>query len=166
MKQTARAKRKAHRQANPKKQGRPEIPYSPQYALQVRQVAALGAKNTDIAKVFGVNPNVILKWCRENPEFSNAIKEGRLDPDNRVEASLFRRAIGGDVTACIFWLKCRRPYVWRDRRTQDEADDAGSEVRQRLQNMTSDQLRKFIQSGQQPKQILDVQTKVERNGHK
>jgi len=66
---------------------------------------------------------------------------GKVEPDNRVERSLYERASGysydavkiflpagakkpiyahyvehvpPDVTACIFWLKNRKPAEWRD----------------------------------------------------
>ena len=34
--------------------------------------------------------------------------------DERVVDSLYRKALGGDTTAMIFWLKNRRPSEWRD----------------------------------------------------
>ena len=47
-----------------------------------------------------------------------------MDPDIKVAESLFRRATGyshdakhypPDTTACIIWLKNRRPDIWRDK---------------------------------------------------
>lgn len=35
--------------------------------------------------------------------------------------SLYSKAIAGDVTACIFWLKNRRPREWRDVQHLDQA---------------------------------------------
>lgn len=146
--------------------GRPEIPYDPRYALQVRHVAALGAKNGEIGKVFGVTLPTLLKWRREHPEFAFAIKEGREDPDNRVEASLFRRAIKGDVTACIFWLKCRRPTVWRDRRQLEEGDGANP-TRDQIRGMSSAALRQLLAPREEPKviELLPAPTQQATNGN-
>jgi len=57
---------------------------------------------------------VIDKWINEIPEFSGAVKKGRAISDMAVVDSLYNRAISGDVTAMIFWLKNRRPAEWRD----------------------------------------------------
>ena len=35
--------------------------------------------------------------------------------DYEVENALLAKALGGDVTAMIFWLKNRRPDKWRDK---------------------------------------------------
>lgn len=163
---TARQKRQAYRRAHPKKRGAPiQIPYLPQYALQARHIAGLGATNQQIAKIFNIDIATFHKWTKDHPEFISAIKEGRDDPDNRVEASLFHKALSGDVTACIFWLKCRRPYVWRDRRSGEEAEEAGNDIRSRLAGMTSEQLRKIVQGKAPSRPVVEVQTKQIQNGH-
>jgi hypothetical protein len=43
-----------------------------------------------------------------------ALKRGRDASDERVIESLYRKALSGDVGACCFWLKNRRPSEWRD----------------------------------------------------
>jgi hypothetical protein len=56
------------------------------------------------------------------------LKAGKEASDDRVEDSLYRLAIGWNgappnVTACIFWLKNRRPSEWRD--VQNVSADIG-----------------------------------------
>lgn len=158
-----RPKNKPRSKTGDTKQGRPPEFYE-EYILQVRHIAALGAKESEIAKVFNVTGKTIRKWCHKYPAFGAAIKEGRQDPDNRVEASLFRRALKGDVTACIFWLKCRRPYIWRDRRAEDAP--AGDEIKQRFANMTTAQLRKIIQgTSKMPNAVVEVPALANGNGN-
>jgi hypothetical protein len=50
-----------------------------------------------------------------------ALKRGREGSDNRVVESLYHQALSGNVTACIFWLKNRRPSEWRDVQNVDAA---------------------------------------------
>ena len=82
-----------------------------------------------------------MKTKMRHVEFARALKVGKEVSDDRVEKSLYHRANGysydavkifldpdtkkpiyvpytehvpPDVTACIFWLKNRRPGQWRD----------------------------------------------------
>jgi hypothetical protein len=50
----------------------------------------------------------------EHEELREALKRGREGSDERVVTSLYHQALAGNVTACIFWLKNRRPSEWRD----------------------------------------------------
>ena len=81
-----------------------------------------------IADEIGVHVDTVYEWQKVHPEFSEAIKSGKVTPDDEVEAALLRRAKGFKVTegnkekvvppdtlACIFWLKNRRPAQWRDK---------------------------------------------------
>ena len=94
--------------------GRPSK-YKPEYAVQVVPLCLLGSTNEDLAKVFGATPQTVDAWTKKHPEFLEALKSGREMADARVGESLFNLAIGGNVVACIFWLKNRRPDLWRDK---------------------------------------------------
>ena len=96
----------------------------------------------EIAHNMGINRCTLYEWRREFPTIANALKNGRAVADRKVENALFNRAIGrdvtevkviegkdgksvvtatkhipADVTACIYWLKNRKPDVWNDRKT-------------------------------------------------
>ena len=96
----------------------------------------------EIAHNMGINRCTLYEWRREFPTIANALKNGRAVADRKVENALFNRAIGSDVTevkvtegkdgksvvtatkhipadvtACIYWLKNRKPDVWNDRKT-------------------------------------------------
>lgn len=115
--------------------------YKPEYATQAEKLCRLGATDPDIADFFGVDVRTIHRWKHSYDEFCAALKRGKEVADEMVENSLFRRATGyshdavkimqhdgavietpytehypPDTTACIFWLKNRRPDLWRDRR--------------------------------------------------
>lgn len=107
-------------------------------------MARNGLTEVEIAKELGISKATLNNWKKKYPEFLDSIKKGRLEPDDIVEASLFQKATGysckdtkifcndgeiiereyekfypPDTTACIFWLKNRRPEKWRDRHQQE-----------------------------------------------
>lgn len=107
--------------------GRP-TDYRPEFVEQAAQLAESGATDEEIAEAFKVHVATIYRWKNEHPAFREALKEWKAAADRRVEASLYRRALGyyeGDEyhapsdTAAIFWLKNRQPDSWRDRRESD-----------------------------------------------
>lgn len=118
--------------------------YQPEYAAQAKKLCDLGATDEDLADFFKVSIRTISNWKSEFPEFLQALKSGKDTADDRVERSLYQRAVGyshdavhfsafqgvvtetpyrnhcpPDVTAQIFWLKNRRPDQWRDKREQE-----------------------------------------------
>ena len=118
--------------------------FKPEFIEQARKLCELGATDMEIADFFGVVPSTVYKWKNENPEFSEALKSGKEEADNRVERSLYHKAVGytfpsvkifnangsplrvkyrehvpPDTTAAIFWLKNRRPDEWRDKAEVD-----------------------------------------------
>ena len=114
--------------------------FKAEFVGQAAKLAALGATDREIADFFEVDERTINRWKAENDEFCQSLKVGKASSDDRVEQSLYRRAVGysyvgqkafhyqgqitkadvvehvaPDVTACIFWLKNRRPEQWRDK---------------------------------------------------
>ena len=127
--------------------GRPTL-FRDEYVEQVRKLALLGATDREIADFFKVSEATIYRWAIEHEAFCEARKSGEEAADDRVERSLYHRALGykhdavkmfqaggmvisedyvehypPDTTAAIFWLKNRRPDRWRDRREQNITGD-------------------------------------------
>ena len=119
--------------------GRP-TKYKDEYASQAAKLCLLGATDADLADFFEVTISTVCLWKVKHPAFSDAIKLGKDRADDRVEQSLYQRAMGyqhedvdirvlngeivqtpirkaypPDTTACIFWLKNRKPADWRDK---------------------------------------------------
>lgn len=119
--------------------GRP-TDYLPEYAEQARVQCEQGATDQELADLFEVSVRTLYRWKNTHPEFCQALKAGKDPADERVERSLFERAtgyerdevdirvVGGeiiqtpirkfyppDTTAAIFWLKNRKPDLWRDK---------------------------------------------------
>lgn len=123
------------------KAGRPTR-YRAEYAEQAVKLCRLGATDKELAEFFGVSEQTLNAWKKSHPVFLESLKEGKAAADAEVAEKLFRRATGyehkavkivadaktgaehqveyierypPDTTAAIFWLKNRRPDLWRDR---------------------------------------------------
>ena len=57
-----------------------------------------GLTDTELAEAFGISPDTIYAWQKQHPEFLQAIKKAKEKPDREVEAALFKRAVGYEVT--------------------------------------------------------------------
>ena len=90
---------------------------------QVRQLAAQGMSEIQIAQSLGVSPSTIDRRKRDDPDgFGCAIKEGRAAGIKAVTSSLFQAATDPDrpnVAAAQFYLKNRDRANWSDRQEHD-----------------------------------------------
>lgn len=117
-------------------------------------MARHGLTDEQIAEELGIAVSTFYAWQEKYPEFSEAIKRGKEEPDDLVEAALFKRAIGYDVeehkevyengllvktedktvhvhpsdTAIIFWLKNRRSDRWRDKQEHEHSGPGGKPI--------------------------------------
>jgi hypothetical protein len=124
------------------KEGRP-TKYNPEFHPKLAYNLALrGLTDVQMAEELDIVESTFHLWKKEHPEFSESLKRGKEEPDQKVEDSLFQRATGyshdavkilmpagapepiyapyvehyaPDTTAAIFWLKNRRPDRWRDK---------------------------------------------------
>lgn len=131
--------------------GRPTL-YKPEFVRQAAKLSRMGATLVDLANFFEVNIVTIHRWMTTIPEFCNAIRLAKEEANSRVERSLYEKAMGysfdaekifcnknGKIvrapyrehvppsdTAMIFWLKNRRPDLWRDRQDINHAGQDGA----------------------------------------
>ena len=75
-----------------------------------------GLTDVQISHNIGINPDTLYTWKRKFPVIAEALKKTKEVVDREVENALYKKALSGDTTALIFWLKNRRPHDWRDRR--------------------------------------------------
>lgn len=72
------------------------------------------------AKKVGISQATVWRWRQDDPEFNKDVEEAKNKQEQmrveKVEDSLFRRAVSGDATGAetIFWLKNRAPDRWSD----------------------------------------------------
>lgn len=129
--------------------------YLVKFAKQARQLCALGATDQEIADFFEVDVRTIYRWKHDHDEFCQALKAGKDIADERVERSLYQKAIGyeqdevkifmpggatapvyapfrakiaPDTTAAIFWLKNRRSQEWRDKQQHEHTGKDGESL--------------------------------------
>lgn len=128
----------------PKKMGRPS---------KIKQVniehlkflISKGCTDEEICQFFKISRPTFWKYQQTIPEFLNTIQGWKKDADERVERSLYERAIGyshqteeifcafgvvtrvetvkqyaPDVLACAIWLKNRQPDKWREKQPDQE----------------------------------------------
>lgn len=100
--------------------------YRPEMPEQAEKLCRLGATDAEMADFFGVVESTLNEWKLLHPEFSESIKRGKIESDANVAHSLYSRAMGSadyppDTTACIFWLKNRRPSSWRDKTSTEHS---------------------------------------------
>lgn len=99
-----------------------------------------GFTDKEIADMLKITVRTFHNWKKENEDFFHSLKEWKKEADEKVERSLYERAIGyscpdvhifafkgravitdivkhypPDATSMIFWLKNRKPQQWRDR---------------------------------------------------
>jgi len=82
---------------------------------KVEVIASMGLTDEEIAIVLGISRRTLNYWKTSNPDFLHSLKRGKLKADYNVTQSLYTRALAGSDAAAIFWLKNRRPDLWRDK---------------------------------------------------
>lgn len=113
--------------------------------LQLEAWARDGLIDKQIAENIGITTTTLYDWKNKYPAISEALKRGKEVVDIHVENALLKRALGyeydevkekyeygrmvertvtrkevvPDTTAQIFWLKNRKPNVWRDKVAQE-----------------------------------------------
>lgn len=113
-----------------------------------------GLTDEQLAAKLGITATTLYDWKSKYPVISEALKRGKEVVDVEVENALLKRAMGyeytetrtetaddgtvktivtqktmpPDTTAQIFWLKNRRPAVWRDKQQVEHSTDKPFEV--------------------------------------
>ena len=87
-----------------------------------------GLRDEDIALKCGIGISTLYEWKNRFPDIADALKKGKEVVDYEVENALLKKALGGDTTAMIFWLKNRKPEQWRDKPTVDKQNDGKLEA--------------------------------------
>lgn len=113
--------------------------------LRIGGWARDGLTDEQIAKNMGISRSTLNEWAKKYPDISDTLKKSKDVADREVENSLFKRATGyeydevkekyeggiltertvtkkmvvPDTAAQIFWLKNRKPSVWRDKAQVD-----------------------------------------------
>lgn len=136
------------------KRGRPTR-YKKEFAKQATKLCEFGATDVELAEFFEVHVATIYRWQARHEDFCEALKAGKEAADDRVERSLYHKAVGYTFdavkifmpagakapvyapyrehvppsdTAAIFWLKNRRKDQWRDKQEHGFTDADGNDL--------------------------------------
>src|SRR3954470_4786695 len=90
-----------------KEGGRPPHEPTDETRRLVEMMAGCGTPQMQIAPMVGISDETLRKYYRRE------LDPGLIEANPQVRQALFRQAIGGDVTAAIWWSKCR--MGWRER---------------------------------------------------
>lgn len=127
--------------------GRP-TEYEPSFAVEAEKLSKLGATDFELADFFEVSTRTIQRWRIQHEEFCRAVKVGKEFADERVEKSLYNRAVGysfeseklfnfqgeivrgttvehvpPDAGAAMNWLKNRKSEAWKDKRETEHSGE-------------------------------------------
>ncbi|HKI60714.1 MAG TPA: hypothetical protein VKA31_00325 [Mariprofundaceae bacterium] len=144
---------KGNKNAVGNKGGGRKSSYQKQFAKVAQKMCELGATDREIAEALGIAEPTLHGWRAKHVEFSEALKAGKTPADDRVERSLYHKAVGytfasekvfqfqGEIvraktvehvppsdTAAIFWLKNRRKDEWRDRTDHEHSGKDGKPI--------------------------------------
>jgi hypothetical protein len=89
-----------------KREGAGAPPHEPTKASRdaVRLYAAMGTPQEDIGRLLKIDVKTLYKYYREELDL------GLVAANAQIGGALFKKAMGGDTTAMIFWLKTRAGF--------------------------------------------------------
>ena len=86
--------------------GRPSHKVTPENRKLAETVSGLGLPHEQIGSLLGIDDKTLRKHYRSE------LDQGIAKANSNVVKSLYSKAVGGDVTACIWWTKTR--LGWKD----------------------------------------------------
>ena len=103
----------------------------------VKRLCAYARRGMDdeaIAKAFGLQKNVFLRCVQKSAVLQQAMLAGREMESCQVEEALLQKALEGNTTACVFWLKNRLPGIWQEKPQPQQPQQSDEALIQALDN--------------------------------
>lgn len=139
----------------------------PEGLLKLEGWARDGLTDEQISSNMGITTSTLYVWKNKYSEISEALKRGKEVIDRQVENALLKRALGykyyevtiedgvetkrvtkevvPDTTAQIFWLKNRKPDVWRDKKDVGLAGELNTN--NPFADLTTEELKRLVRDG-------------------
>lgn len=102
-----------------------------------------GLSNKQIAHNIGINESTFYEWQNKHSQFSEAVKKGKEVIDREVENALYNRAMEGDSTSMIFWLKNRKPNDWNDRKQVEHSGGLNNTNVNTFKDISTEELKRL-----------------------
>ena len=93
--------------------GRPQIKITKKICEKAEKLSAKGLTMSQIASVLNMGESTLYEKQVQYPEFSESIKRGRNKGIEQITNTLFQKAVEGDNTSMIFYLK--NVAGWKDK---------------------------------------------------
>ena len=104
------------------KMGRPKWIPDQGVCSAAQALASQGLTVSQIALCLGINERTVYGRQSEFPQFMQAIKKGRAQGIEKVSNALFNKALQGNVTAMIYYLKVRDRENWGEKQLEPLRD--------------------------------------------
>ena len=108
---------------------------------KVELLAGFGLTEEEISTFLGITRKTLYNYKKKDDRFLHAIKKGKVEADVRVIQSLFRKAVGGDTMASIYWLNNRRRFQWSQRQQIDL-----NLIKENVKNLTDEEIKQVLET--------------------
>jgi len=105
----------------------------------VMQLAAFGLRYFDICRFVKKADGSAISEPTLRKCFAEDLDTGKLKANVRIAQSLYKKAIAGDTTSMIFWLKCQAG--WKDAQRVELTGNGGGPIES--VNMSTDEFQKI-----------------------
>lgn len=134
-------------QSEKRPKGRP-TKLNDEIAQKITELVKEGYPVYQICDILNISRNTVKNWQKDDLDFLIAFKKAKMIADEMVELSLFKRATGyslpetkvfnhegeiiehtiekhypADTQAAMFWLRNRRPDVWKEKVESDNVQN-------------------------------------------
>lgn len=92
----------------------------PEKLLVIRNWRRHGLTVEEVANNIGVARQTLQRWSKDYQDIYDALKTGKEEAVALVENKLFLKAMSGNLTAIIFWLKNNARETYNDSRLSPE----------------------------------------------
>ena len=157
--------------------GRP-TDYRIEFCEKAANLCIAGATDFEVAQALDVHVSTLYRWKAEHPEFRESLKVGKGLSDDRVEASLYHRAVGysfnavkimqnngvpvivpyvehvpPDPGAMSMWLSNRRRDDWKVKQSHELSGPNGGPIETKNADALTDEQLAVIASAGRPAPI-------------
>jgi CRISPR-associated protein Cas8b1/Cst1 subtype I-B len=107
----------------------------PEKLLVIRNWKRHGLTDEEVANNIGVARQTLSRWSKDYKDIHDALKTGKEEAVALIENKLFLKAMSGNLTAIIFWLKNNARDMYNDSQL---SPDEIKQVKARTRKMLAD----------------------------